>query len=279
MSHRSRFGRDYIEAELQEIADYLQTDVEAYLVGGGAMSLRDLKDTTKDIDLVVVNEEGLRRLMGALSDLGYEEVTDLGEEYETLGARHCVRNEEGCQFDVFHRQIARKLYFSSGMVERSDDFISTQYLTVGLVSREDIFLFKSVAERADDIGDMATLVQTGLDFDIIEKEIEEQIDLVGGDRFVTVIAGSLEELDQEEGIQTPLDEVVPEYYERYMEGYELRKQLDEDTPKPVRDLAAELGVSESEIERRFEYLERFGFAERTSGGLRDTGAQDDFKRS
>lgn len=192
MNSRSRFDRDYIETELERIAENLKTNVDAYLIGGGSMSLRDLKDTTKDIDLVVANEESFGRLMGPLQELGYEEVTNLGDEYEKLGARHCVRNEEGCQLDLFHRQIADKLFFSDGMQARSEQFLSTKYLSVGLVSLEDIFLFKSVAERPDDIGDMATLVQTGLDFDTIEREIAKQVELVGGERFVTVISESLE---------------------------------------------------------------------------------------
>lgn len=279
MSERSRFGRDYIETELRTIAEQLETSVEAYLVGGGAMSLRNLKETTKDIDLVVTSEDELRRLMGTLDDLGYEEVTDLGAEYDRLGARHCVQNDDGCQFDVFNRQIADKLLFSDGMAERSDDFLSTQHFSVGLVALEDIFLFKAVAERPDDIEDMATLVQTRLDFDIIEAEIAEQVDLLGGERFVTIISESLERLDQNEGIQTPLDDVVPEYHERYLEGLELRMLLDEETSKPVTELAAELEVSEEEVQRRFEYLEQFGFAERTDSGLRDTGNRDEFKRS
>ena len=115
MTSREQFGRDYIESELQRIADKLETEVEAYLVGGGAISLHgSLKDTTKDIDLVVVNEEDLERLMGVLDAMGYEEVTNLGDEYDRLGARHCVRNEDGCQFDVFYQQIADKLFLLKG---------------------------------------------------------------------------------------------------------------------------------------------------------------------
>ena len=279
MSSRAQFNRGYIETELNRIAECLQTEVNAYLIGGGAMSLRDLKDTTKDIDFVVSNKEAYSRLLGTLHELGYEEVTDLGDEYDKLGARHCVRNGDGCQLDLFHRQIADKLFFSDGMQARSEEFLSIQYLDVRLVSLEDIFLFKSVAERPDDIGDMATLVQTGLDFNKIEREIAAQVDLVGGERFVTVISGSLEKLDEQEGIQTPLDDTIHEYYERYMNGYELRMQLDEETPKPVAELASELNLSESEVERRFEYLEQYSFAERTKEGLRDTGRRDEFQRS
>ena len=281
MSSRERFGRGYIEAELQKIEDHLQTEVEAYLIGGGAMALhqRSLKDTTKDIDLVVVDETALSRLMGVLDELGYEEVTDLGDEYDRLGARHCVRNDAGCQFDVFYRQIADKLFFSDGMQARSQQFLSSEYFSVGLVSFEDIFLFKAVAERPDDIGDMATLVQTDLDFDVIANELERQVELLGGEFFVTVVSASLERLDESEGIQTPLDDVVRESYQRYMKGYELRIQLDEETPKSLSELAAELGVSDEETERRYEYLNQYGFAERTSEGIRDTGKHDEFTRS
>jgi len=217
--------------------------------------------------------------MGVLDGLGYEEATNLGDEYDELGARHCVRNDAGCQFDIFYRQIAEKLFFSDGMQARSEPFLSDEYFSVDLVAFEDIFLFKAVAERPDDIGDMATLVQTDLDFEIIEEEIERQISLLGGELFVTVISESLERLDQNEGIQTPLDDVVPEYHQRYMQGFELRMQLDEDTPKSVSELAAELSVSEDEIERRFEYLEQYDFANRTSEGIRDTGEHDKFTQS
>ena len=281
MSSRERFGRDYIEAELRRIADQLQTEVEAYLIGGGAMALHQpsLKDTTKDIDLVVVDETALSRLMGVLDELGYEEVTDPGDEYDRLGARHCVRNDAGCQFDVFYRQIADKLFFSDGMQARSQQFLSSEYFSVGLVSFEDIFLFKAVAERPDDIGDMATLVQTDLDFDVIEDELERQAELLGGEFFITVVSASLERLDESEGIQTPLDTIVQDYYRRYMEGYELRVQLDEEESKSVGELAAELGISDEEIERRYEYLNQYGFAERTPEGIRDTGKHDEFTRA
>jgi hypothetical protein len=281
MSDRERFDQDYIEAELQRIADTLKRDVEAYLIGGGAMSLHEppLKTTTKDIDLVVVDEASLECLMGALEDLGYEEVTNLGAAYDELGARHCVRNDAGCQFDVFYRQIASKLLFSEGMQRRSEPLLKTSTLSVGLVSFEDIFLFKAVAERPDDIGDMATLVQTNLQFDIIESEIERQVELLDGEYFTTVISESLQRLDESQGIQTPLDEVIQPYYNRYMEGYELRVALDEDTPKTVAELAGDLGVPRTEIEDRLEYLEEYDAAERTENGICLTGKEDKFKRS
>lgn len=132
MTSRPRFDSGYIRDELSRIAAALRTDVTAFLVGGGAMSFRNLKDTTKDIDLVITDETEYERLLGVLNDIGYREVTDLGEEYSRLGARHCVKNEDGCQIDLFYKQLADKLFFSSEMEERSEEFLSEQSLTAVL---------------------------------------------------------------------------------------------------------------------------------------------------
>jgi len=47
---RPTFGHEYIENEFQRIADGLTAPLTVYLIGGGAMSLCDLKGATKDID-------------------------------------------------------------------------------------------------------------------------------------------------------------------------------------------------------------------------------------
>lgn len=58
------------------------------------------------------------------------------------------------------------------MRERSEPFLAMGPLTVRLVSNEDIFLFKLIAGRDDDIEDMNMLVQTDLDFDTVRTELE-----------------------------------------------------------------------------------------------------------
>jgi len=50
---RPTFGREYIENEFQRIEDGISNSLTVYLIGGGAMSLRDIKGATKDIDLIV----------------------------------------------------------------------------------------------------------------------------------------------------------------------------------------------------------------------------------
>jgi len=276
MTQRDHFGSAYIRDELHTVGDTLEQEVTAFLIGGGAMSLRNLKDTTKDIDLVITTDEEYKYLLAALMELGYEEVTDLGDNYRELGARLCVRNDDGCQIDLFNRQVANKLVFSDGMRARSEAFLTREPLSIHLTAFEDIFLFKAVAQRPDDIDDMATLVQTGLAFDTVEAELDAQAELLGSDLFVTYISGSLDQLEERHGIQTPLDEVVFERHTRYMNELEVRMELDEDDPTPIAELADELALDRDTVKERVARLEEHGLVRRTPDGVVDTGKRDWF---
>ncbi|WP_244257220.1 DUF6036 family nucleotidyltransferase [Halomicrobium sp. IBSBa] len=182
---RPTFGREYIENEFQRIGDGLSAPLTVYLIGGGAMSLRDLKGATKDIDLVVPDGDAYGQLWAVLMDLGYAEVQSLDPDYRALGATSCVENDDGCRLDIFNQQVANKLVLTDGMQERSEPFLDTDRLTVRLVSNEDIFLFKAIAGRDDDIEDMNMLVQAGLDYDVVRDELEAQIERLGDDQFAT----------------------------------------------------------------------------------------------
>lgn len=164
------------------------------------------------------------------------------------------------------------------MENRSENLRNEGHLSVRMASLEDVFLFKSVAERPDDIDDMATLIQTELDFDVIEDEIAAQVELLGSEYFTTIVSESLERLDDRHEIQTPLDEVIIKYHRRFTDNWELLIKLNRDSPRSVSGLAMELNLDEHEIERRFDYLKKFGFASRTSEGLIDTGKRGRFKR-
>nr|WP_253184590.1 hypothetical protein [Natrialba sp. SSL1] len=69
------------------------------------------------------------------------------------------------------------------MQERSEPFLNLERLTVRPVRTEDIFLFKAIVGRDDDIEDMNMLVQAGLDYDVVRDELEAQIERLGDDQF------------------------------------------------------------------------------------------------
>jgi hypothetical protein len=126
-------------------------------------------------------------------------------------------------------------------------------LSVELVSAEDIFLFKAVAGRTDDIEDMFGLIQTALDFDVIEDELAQQIDLLGQELFVSYINEALVDLDDQHNITTPLAEKVSEITERVYRELEVLQTVDDSIHRS--ELASTLDLSAAELEEALHSLD------------------------
>lgn len=253
---RDRFDSDYIESELKRIGAELETSVTAYLIGGGAMSFRGLKDTTKDIDLVVTDGEGLQALQGVLTANGYDVVREPNAEYDDLGATRILENEDGCRIDIFNRRVVDKLVLSEGMRERSQTYLNVGGLSIALVSTEDIFLFKAVAGRTDDVEDMFVLIQTGLDFDVVEVELGRQIELLEQELFVTYVNEALTELEERHNISTPLSDIVGEITERVYRELMVLQSFDDSLSKV--ELRNRVDLPTSELEEALQSLESKG---------------------
>lgn len=253
MSDRPRFDAEYIEAEFERLAGHLDRPVTLFLIGGGAMALRGLKEATKDIDVVVAGADDHGRLWHALPAANYAEVMPLSEEYRRLGARSCVENEDGCRIDVFDRQVANKLVLTDGMRARSEPFVEFDSLSVRFVAFEDVFLFKAVAGRPDDIDDMNVLVQRGLDFDVVEAEMTAQVDRLGHPRFATYVAAALETLAERYGVTLPVVDAVEDHAETYYEALEVADRID--CPTAVSALASETDAPRDGLRQRLSILE------------------------
>ena len=250
---RDRFDSDYIESELERIGNELETSVTVYLIGGGAMSFRGLKDTTKDIDLVVTDGDDLRTLQTVLPANGYDIVREPSDEYDDLGATRIFENEEGCRIDIFNRRVVGKLVLSKEMRDRSETYLDTGGLSVALVSAEDIFLFKAVAGRTDDVEDMFVLVQTGLNFDVVESELERQIELLNQELFVTYVNEALSELQERHNVSTPLSETVGRITERVYRELIVLQAFEESVAKA--ELHDQLDLSTTELDEILRSLE------------------------
>ncbi|MFC5367196.1 DUF6036 family nucleotidyltransferase [Salinirubrum litoreum] len=250
---RARFDSAYIRSELEHIGQQLDNPLTVFLIGGGSMAFRGLKETTKDIDLIVSSGDDLSQLQAVLLELGYAIVQEPDEEYEELGAQRILENDDGCRIDVFNQQVVGKLILSPGIRERSERYLGPGNLGIELVSPEDIFLFKAVAGRVDDIEDMFSLMQTGLEFDVVEAELEMQVELLEQELFVTYVNEALTALTEQHNVTTPLHDPVAEITERVYEELEVLHALDE--PKSMADLQQELDrrvVAVQEIVRRLE---------------------------
>ena len=135
------------------------------------MSLKNLKVSTKDIDLVITKKEEIAVLRSAMQQAGYGQTTEKDEFYLTALA---VYEKGDSRIDLFYRQIGRMLYFSERMQERASLFYVNQHLKVYLASNEDIFLFKTMTSRIADLDDCELLIKHGLDYDIIYEECVKQ---------------------------------------------------------------------------------------------------------
>lgn len=168
------FARDQLLEKMSTLGDRLPQKVRIYMIGGGAMSFRGDKESTKDVDWVLDRPEDLEVLIRTLQGLGYKEVKALPEEYEKMGASAILRDDDGFQCDLYLRQVCNAMVLSRAMKDRAEPFRSFGNLDVYLASREDIFLFKGITEREKDLEDMLSLLRRGLDHDAIIMECISQ---------------------------------------------------------------------------------------------------------
>ncbi|MFQ5976156.1 MAG: hypothetical protein ACE5J5_07580 [Candidatus Hydrothermarchaeales archaeon] len=169
-----RFAKDYVRVELGKIGSTLGRRITVFLLGGCCMTFRDLKDATKDVDMVLTSPEDIVDVVDALKSLEYSEIKELPEEYEHLGSSAVLRNKNGFQLDLFLGQVCGGLEISEMMMGRAEFLRSYGNLVVYLMAPEDIFFFKSITEREADLLDMRTLVEAGLNWDIIKEECRLQ---------------------------------------------------------------------------------------------------------
>ena len=71
MAQRRSFDRDSLKQEFDKLDSTTKKGIALYLIGGGAMA--GLKVATKDIDIILTNQEDLNILQAALDSMGYKE--------------------------------------------------------------------------------------------------------------------------------------------------------------------------------------------------------------
>jgi hypothetical protein len=174
-----QFDTDYIDAELQRLTAALTREVDVYIAGGFAMAMLGLKAGTRDLDVVTRSEQETHILMDALGELGYcaLRTETLEGAYRSMSAKHC-QNTDKFRWDIFTHTIADKLTLSSGMIERAKEYLIKGKLRAYTLSKEDVFLLKSVTDRDRDLEDMALLAQSGIKYDVVFSECEKQIERI-----------------------------------------------------------------------------------------------------
>ena len=249
---RGKHPEDSLLAGLAELGDTIDERVDAYLSGGANLILRGLKDTTKDIDVVVADREAFLTLVEALQELGYEERRDLEAVYEQLAPSLVLEKDGFPRWDIFVDVVADALSLTGGMQDRSD--IERQFgtLRLHLLSLTDIFVFKAVTDREGDLEDAALIARQGtVDWQQVMDEIERQEEQAD-QYFSFAVLDTLDLLADRYGIEAPIRSRLASYCLEYA----LLLTLDE--PKTITDLREELDFPNHQIYNKLRKLEQEG---------------------
>ncbi|MFH0815303.1 MAG: hypothetical protein V1934_00590 [Methanobacteriota archaeon] len=205
MAERKRFERKELVKVLEQTGENVNKETSAYLIGGLNMILDGFKTTTKDVDLVFSDEASVKKFVSASEKAGFTRVKKLETDYRDLNAWIVLETASGMRFDIFCRQVCGGLVLSPGMMARSDERLRFGNLIIKSCSSEDIFLFKSITSRPDDLTDMRALLGRVIDWKIIENEVRSQPDSW---RWIGRLYGRLLELRDVYDVKSPLLETL-----------------------------------------------------------------------
>jgi hypothetical protein len=264
---RVKFDDKYVFAELKKVGNVLTSPVILYLIGGAAMIKYGLKAATKDIDVLLSTREETAELIQALLKSGYHTTqTDrLGAEYQEMLATQILENEDGFRWDIFHEYVCRKLRLSAGMIERSKVLFEPGLLTIRLISKEDIFLFKTVTERDDDEADLLLLARSKVDWELVLKECMSQSreDL----RCEVDLSDKLDKLGATYGLETPIDDRISQAAQIGMEKW-FEEQIIEElkkSPGTAEELQVRFKCTREILLPSLVNLEKMGRTEKENG--------------
>ncbi len=170
-----KYALDDLRTEMRLVDSKLSEPIDVYLIGGCTMSYARLKASTKDIDLVLRDDATFAKLESALTRSDYLPITGLRREYEQLGAARYFEKPTAPQWDVYVRTVCRRLQLSPGMISRATrEEPDLSKLRIQRLAPSDIFIFKSITERAADKDDMDVIFASGLEWDAVLDEMRWQ---------------------------------------------------------------------------------------------------------
>jgi hypothetical protein len=201
MAERKKFEKDELIKTLSEISANLPSKITIYLIGGLAMIFHGYKTVTKDVDIILDSETALKAFLSASKKAGLKGVKNLTNEYQDLGTQIILESENGARLDVFYKRVCNGLVISPDMKNRAKKMYEFQNLEIKAMSVEDIFLFKSITLRDDDLADMATLAAAELDWNLIELEAKKQPE---SKKWLPRLYKRLVDLEDDYGVKSPL---------------------------------------------------------------------------
>lgn len=197
-----------------EINKSLKESINIHIIGGAALLFRGIKPSTKDIDIIVSSEQEFQSLIKSLKELNFKD-TGFGIGYDNFKLEKRIKKDD-IEIDIFLKEVCSKFSLSKGMTERSELIIKLDNLNVYLCSNEDIFAFKTMTSRDQDLEDCIELAKRGLNWDMILEEIKYQIKNSGNNIWITWINERLIELEKM-GLEIPIIDETDKLSIKYLD--------------------------------------------------------------
>lgn len=215
------------------ISDHLNKVLPVYMIGGGALIAKDIKDHTKDVDLVVTDDDTYNTLTRAILETGFEAQIP-GTKYGRLNLSN-IFIKGGYRIDLFSGKVCGKLMLSESMVRRAELHGRFGKIDLYICSLEDILLFKCITDRQGDYDDCVKICISGIRWDDF---LEETVSQSSGEKevWITYVSERLTDVASE-GYRIPildsLQKMAEEYLDRWSESL-LQKQASRVSKKKAR---------------------------------------------
>lgn len=266
MSQRRGFDRDYLKQEFDKLDSITKKGIVLYLIGGGAMAFYGLKVATKDIDIILTNQQDLNILHAALGEMGYMEPNPLviTEPYDEMQTNAILENKEGFRWDLFLNKVCGKLTLSAEMQNRANSLYQGSNLKVSIASKEDLFLFKGITTRDTDLDDIRILAQSGLNWETIAQECKNQSQQTGL-CWEDALYQNLQDLKTKYGIEAPIEKALRKTAEQKIIEVTLLGQIEKGN-NTVSGIAKAIGEAPNFVRVELQKLVFKGLAEVDKSG-------------
>ncbi len=179
-----RLNKETLLAELGQWNRFIKRKVHLIACGGTALTLLDIKSSTKDVDFMVPDESEYKYLIKILKDLGYEQTINSGWQ----------KKGDIFIYDIFSGNRIHTTELLDSPLEEGKNMLLKEfsYLYVGILNEYDLIASKLFRGTGVDFEDCLMLVKARSDiidinwlqqhvkklagYDISEKRILETLE-------------------------------------------------------------------------------------------------------
>ena len=126
------------------------------------------------------------------------------------------------RIDLFEKEVCGKFALSKGMIERAREVINLSNLGIYFCSNEDIFLFKSMTDREGDLTDCESIVSSAVNWNVIIKELKNQIEKSKQDVWITWV-GERFDILEDRGMIIPIMNELNTLRDKFFNEFEKKQ--------------------------------------------------------